>query len=395
MKKSVRDVDLKNKAVLMRVDYSLPFDINGEIADDRRVRESIPSIQYLLEQNCKIVLISHSGRPKGQYSKDLSLLPAANRLSELLNMEVSFADDCVGEVAKTVIEKAGQPSITVLENVRFHNEEMKNDLIYARQMAETADYSYYINESFATSHRSQSSNSGICEFLPGIMGLMLQREIEILDKVLENPEKPLVAILGGAKVADKIQITRNLIDKADCVLLGGGIANTFVKAMGCEIGQSLHDPDSLDFAKEMMDLAAKTNTKLLLPVDFVCADSPASPAESSLVGFDSVPENLGIFDIGPGSTELFQDEIKRAGSVIWNGAMGVFEQPLFAEGTKGIAQEMARSNAFTLVGGGDTAAAVTVFGCEDQISHISIGGGAFLEYLEGVSLPAISCLEDL
>jgi len=390
MIKSIKDVNVKNKTVLVRVDYNLPYDTRGNIADDRRIRASLGTIAYLIEQRAKVVLMTHSGRPGGKIIPALSLEPAAARLSGLLKKEVVFVGECIGPKAEAAVTKANFGDVILLENLRFHAEETMNGMAFAKQLASLADL--YVNESFATSHRAHASNTGICAFLPGVAGLTLLNELRAVSRALEDPAKPVVAVLGGAKVSDKIEIIQNLIDKADSMILGGGIANTFIKAKGYNTGASLVDSGHILFAGEMIELAGKKGKKLMLPVDFICGDAIENPTKVVLAADGSIPSDMAVYDVGPLSAELFAAEILQAGTVIFNGPPGVFEHAPYESGTRTVANALASSKAYTFAGGGDSAAAIEKFGCSSAISYISTGGGASLECLKGATLPGVEVL---
>ena len=387
-KKTVRDISVKGKRVLVRVDFNVPLK-NGEVADDTRIRAVLPTIQYLLEQGSAVVLMSHLGRPKGLVQEDLRLDPVGRRLSELLGQEVVKVDDCEGpEVGRAT--KSLQPGqVLLLENLRFHPEEEENDQGFARQLASLADV--YVNDAFGTAHRAHASTTGVTEYLPSVAGLLMERELQMLGDALANPTRPLVAVLGGAKVSDKIGVIRNLLSKVDLLLVGGGMANTFLKAQGHQVGESLVEDDSLALAK---DILAQAGAKLVLPVDVVVADAFADDANSQTVGVEQVPPGWRILDIGPRTVGLFEDRLRSAGTVVWNGPMGVFEFPRFAAGTIALASSLASAPATTIVGGGDSIAALQQAGLAEKMTHVSTGGGASLEFLEGKVLPGVEALED-
>lgn len=391
-KKNVEDIDVAGKKVIVRCDFNVPQDENGKITDDKRIVAALPTIKYLLAQNAAVILCSHLGRPKGEFKMKYSLAPVAERLTELLGQEVKLAKDVIGEDAKTMAAnlKAGQAML--LENVRFHKEEEKNDPAFAKELASMAEV--YVNDAFGTAHRAHATTAGIADYLPAVCGYLINKEISIMGKALANPARPFVAILGGAKVSDKIGVINNLIEKCDTIIIGGGMAYTFSKAQGGEIGTSLCEEDKLDLAKDLMKKAADKGVKLLLPIDTVCADHFAADATPVVYDAGKLPENMMGLDIGPKTVELFSEAVKDAGTVVWNGPMGVFEFDAFAVGTKAVAKAIAESNAISIIGGGDSAAAVEKLGYADKMSHISTGGGASLEFLEGLELPGIACLND-
>ena len=387
-KKTVRDISVKGKRVLVRVDFNVPLE-NGEVVDDTRIRAVLPTIRYLLDRGAAVILMSHLGRPKGLVQEDLRLDPVGRRLSELLGQEVVKVDDCVGPEAERATKSLQPGQVLLLENLRFHPEEEENDQGFARQLASLADV--YVNDAFGTAHRAHASTTGVTEYLPSVAGLLMERELQMLGDALANPTRPLVAVLGGAKVSDKIGVIRNLLSKVDLLLVGGGMANTFLKAQGHQVGESLVEDDSLALAK---DILAQAGAKLVLPVDVVVADAFADDANTQTVGVEQVPPGCRILDIGPRTVGLFEDRLRSAGTVVWNGPMGVFEFPRFAAGTRALAESLARSQATTIVGGGDSAAAVRQAGLEDKMTFVSTGGGASLMFLEGKRLPGVEALED-
>jgi phosphoglycerate kinase len=387
-KKSVRDIDVKGKKVLVRVDFNVPIK-DGVVQDDTRVRAALPTIEYLLEQGAAVILFSHLGRPKGGPDPKYSMKPVAEYLGKLMGKPVAFAEDCVGESAEKAASSLKPGEILVLENTRFHPEEEKNDLDLARKMAALADI--YVNDAFGSAHRAHSSTEGVARFLPAVAGFLMEKEIQYLSQAIENPKRPFVAILGGAKVSDKIGVIKNLLTKADSILIGGGMANTFFKAQGYPVGKSLVEDDVLDLARELLSAGG---TKLRLPVDVVIAQSMEEGAETKVMPVGPIPDDWMILDIGPETVEAYGKVIGSAATVVWNGPMGVFEVPTFAKGTFGIAEAMAKSPAVTIVGGGDSASAIQKSGLADQITHISTGGGASLEMLEGLVLPGVAALQD-
>ena len=391
-KKSVEDIDVSGKKVIVRCDFNVPQDETGRITDDKRIVAALPTIKYLLEHNAAVILCSHLGRPKGEFKMKYSLAPVAERLSELLGKEVKLAKDVIGEDAKKLAAELKCGEAMLLENVRFHKEEEKNDPAFAKELASMAEI--YVNDAFGTAHRAHASTAGIADYLPAVCGFLINKEISIMGKALANPVRPFVAILGGAKVSDKIGVINNLIEKCDTIIIGGGMSYTFMKAMGKEIGTSLCEDDKLDLAKDLMAKAEAKGVKLLLPIDTVCADHFAADATPVVYEAGALPADMMGLDIGPKTVELFSAAVKDAGTVVWNGPMGVFEFDAFAVGTKAMAKAIAESNAVSIIGGGDSAAAVEKLGFADKMSHISTGGGASLEFLEGLVLPGIACLED-
>ncbi len=391
-KKSVEDIDVSGKKVIVRCDFNVPQDETGRITDDKRIVAALPTIKYLLEHNAAVILCSHLGRPKGEFKMKYSLAPVAERLSELLGQEVKLAKDVIGEDAKKMASELKCGQAMLLENVRFHKEEEKNDPAFAKELASMAEI--YVNDAFGTAHRAHASTAGIADYLPAVCGFLINKEISIMGKALANPVRPFVAILGGAKVSDKIGVINNLIEKCDTIIIGGGMSYTFMKAMGKEIGTSLCEDDKLDLAKDLMAKAEAKGVKLLLPIDTVCADHFAADATPVVYEAGALPADMMGLDIGPKTVELFADAVKDAGTVVWNGPMGVFEFDAFAVGTKAVAKAIAESHAVSIIGGGDSAAAVEKLGFADKMTHISTGGGASLEFLEGLELPGIACLED-
>ena len=391
-KKSVEDIDVSGKKVIVRCDFNVPHDENGNITDDKRIVAALPTIKYLLEHNAAVILCSHLGRPKGEFKMKYSLAPVAQRLSELLGQEVKLAKDVIGEDAKKMASELACGQAMLLENVRFHKEEEKNDPAFAKELASMAEI--YVNDAFGTAHRAHASTAGVADYLPAVCGFLINKEISIMGKALANPVRPFVAILGGAKVSDKIGVINNLIEKCDTIIIGGGMSYTFMKAMGKEIGTSLCEDDKLDLAKDLMAKAEAKGVKLLLPVDTVCADHFAADATPVVYDAGALPKDMMGLDIGPKTIELFSEAVKDAGTVVWNGPMGVFEFDAFAVGTKAVAKAIAASKAVSIIGGGDSAAAVEKLGFAAEMSHISTGGGASLEFLEGLELPGIACLQD-
>lgn len=387
-KKTVRDLDVKNKRVLVRVDFNVPLDEKQQITDDTRIVAALPTIRYLLEQGAAVILMSHLGRPKGQPKPEFSLATVAKRLSELLGRPVRMAQDCVGPAVQQAVADLKPGEVLLLENLRFHAEETKNDPAFARQLASLADL--YVNDAFGTAHRAHASTEGVARDLPSAAGFLLEKELDFLGKAVQSPARPFVAILGGAKISDKIGVIDNLLGKVDKLLIGGGMANTFLKAQGYDVAESLVEDNSLDSARALMQ---QGKDKLVLPVDIVVADSFANDAQKRVVEVDAVPAGWRILDIGPETVKTFREILNRAKTVVWNGPMGVFEFPEFAQGTFALAQTLADLQATTIIGGGDSAAAVEQSGLADKMTHISTGGGASLEFLEGKILPGVAALD--
>ncbi len=392
-KRSVKEAPVAGKKVLLRCDFNVPQDKKtGEITDDKRIRAALPTIRYLLDQGAAVIACSHLGRPKGEWKQELSLKPVAARLSQLLGQDVIFAADVVGEDAKAKAAGLRPGQILLLENLRFHKEEEKNDPAFAKALADLAEI--YVSDAFGTVHRAHASTVGVAAYLPAYAGLLVEQELAVMGKALDNPKRPFVAILGGAKVSDKIGVIRNLLEKADTIIIGGGMAYTFLKAQGCEVGTSLLEEDKLDLARELMEKAKEKGVELLLPVDTAIHDKFENTDDFSVVPVTAIPAGSMGLDIGPETVRLFAGAIQGAGTVVWNGPMGVFEFPAFAAGTKAVAMAMAECGGVTIVGGGDSAAAVEQLGYADKMTHISTGGGASLEFLEGLELPGIACLLD-
>ena len=394
-KKTVEDIDVAGKKVLVRCDFNVPME-DGKITDDNRIVGALPTIKYLLSKQAKVILCSHLGRPKGELNLKYSLAPVAARLSELLGVKVTLAKDVVGEDAQAKAAALGNGEVLLLENVRFHKEEEKNDPEFAKKLASLAEI--YVNDAFGTAHRAHASTAGVADYLPAVCGYLIEKEISVMGKALSDPERPFVAILGGAKVADKLKVIENLLTKVDTLIIGGGMAYTFIAAQGKNIGTSLYDAEKLEYCKDMLKKAEANGVKLLLPVDTVVAaafpDPIDAPVETEVVCTCSIPADKMGLDIGPKTRELFAEAIKGAKTVVWNGPMGVFENDALAQGTMAVAKALAESGAITIVGGGDSAAAVEKLGFADKITHISTGGGASLEFLEGLELPGIACLND-
>ena len=394
-KKTVEDIDVAGKKVLVRCDFNVPME-DGKITDDNRIVGALPTIKYLLSKQAKVILCSHLGRPKGEFNLKYSLAPVAARLSELLGVKVTLAKDVVGEDAQAKAAALGNGEVLLLENVRFHKEEEKNDPEFSKKLASFAEI--YVNDAFGTAHRAHASTAGVADYLPAVCGYLIEKEISVMGKALSDPERPFVAILGGAKVADKLKVIENLLTKVDTLIIGGGMAYTFIAAQGKNIGTSLYDAEKLEYCKDMLKKAEANGVKLLLPVDTVVAaafpDPIDAPVETEVVCTCSIPADKMGLDIGPKTRELFAEAIKGAKTVVWNGPMGVFENDALAQGTMAVAKALAESGAITIVGGGDSAAAVEKLGFADKITHISTGGGASLEFLEGLELPGIACLND-
>ncbi|MFJ8530574.1 phosphoglycerate kinase [Bacillus sp. NPDC094106] len=391
-KKSIRDVDLKGKRVFCRVDFNVPMK-DSKVTDETRIRAALPTIQYLVEQGAKVILASHLGRPKGQVVEEMRLTPVAARLGELLGKDVKKADEAFGPAVQEMIAAMNEGDVLVLENVRFYAGEEKNDAELAKEFAALADL--FVNDAFGAAHRAHASTAGIADYLPAVSGFLMEKELEVLGKALSNPERPFTAIIGGAKVKDKIGVIRHLLDKVDNLIIGGGLAYTFVKAMGHEIGQSLCEDDKIELAKEFMQLAKEKGVNFYMPVDCVVADDFSETANRQVVDIDSIPADWEGLDIGPKTSAIYADVIKNSKLVVWNGPMGVFEMAPFAEGTKAVGQALADAEGtYSVIGGGDSAAAVEKFGMADKMSHISTGGGASLEFMEGKELPGVVCLND-
>ena len=392
-KKTVYDVDVKGRKVLLRCDFNVPQNKEtGEITSDKRIVAALPTIRYLLDQGAAVIACSHLGKPKGEWKEKLSLAPVAKRLSELLGREVIFARDVIGEDAKAKASALKGGEIMLLENLRFHIEEEKNDPAFARELASMAEL--YVSDAFGTVHRAHASTAGVAAFLPAVSGLLVARELDVMGKALDDPRRPFVAVLGGAKVSDKIGVINNLLEKADTIIIGGGMAYTFIKAQGGEIGKSLLEANKTDYALEMIEKAKSKGVKLLLPTDTIAAKEFSADAEPVTVDSMKIPADMMGMDIGPETCKAFCAAVKGAGTIVWNGPMGVFEFPAFANGTKAMARALAESGAVTIIGGGDSAAAAEQLGFADKITHISTGGGASLEFLEGRELPGVACLLD-
>ena len=395
-KKTVKDLDVKGKKVLVRVDFNVPLskEEKGKIADDARIKAAIPTIDYLSENGAKVILMSHLGRPKGEANPEFALKPVADYLENVYGDQFKFipSPEVVDGKVKEEVNKLEDGQIALLENTRFRKEETKNGEDFAKELASLADL--YVNDAFGTSHRAHASNVGVASILPSAVGFLIEKEIEVMGKALEDPDHPFVSILGGAKVSDKIGVIENLITKVDTILIGGGMAYTFLKAQGIEIGKSLLEEDKMDLSLDLIEKAKANGVEILLPVDVVIADKIESGVDTEIVDINSIPEDKEALDIGPKTAELFAEKIKNAKTVVWNGPMGVFEIKEFSNGTNEVAKALADSDAVTIVGGGDSALAIEMAGLKEKITHVSTGGGASLEFLEGKDLPGISAIED-
>lgn len=393
-KKSILDIDVKGKKCLVRVDFNVPIK-EGKITDETRIIGALDTIKYLMEHNAKTILCSHLGRPKGTFNMDYTLRPVYERLNELLNGKVTFATDVIGPSAKEACKNVKEGEVVLIENLRFHAEEEKNDTVFCGELAGLADGEVYVNDAFGTAHRAHASTAGVAPFFKqAVCGFLIEKEIRIMGGALDNPARPFVVILGGAKVSDKIGVINNLIEKCDELLIGGAMAYTFIKAQGKNIGTSRCEEDKLDLAKELLEKAKNKNVQLLLPVDSKVASEFVDDSNFEIADSDNMPDGKMGLDIGPKTIKLFSEEINKAKTVIWNGPMGVFEFKAYKEGTEEIARALANSNATTIIGGGDSAAAVTQMGFSEKMTHISTGGGASLEYLEGLVLPGVDCLNN-
>ncbi len=394
MKKTIRDIDVKDKRVFVRCDFNVPTDESGSITDDRRIRGALPTIEYLMEHGARVILASHMGRPKGKPNPEYSLKIVADRLSELLGKDILFISEpeVVGPETREAAAQLQQGEVMLMENVRFRAEETKNEEAFSRELAELADI--FVNDAFGTAHRAHCSTAGIASFLPAVSGFLMEKEIKFFGDVLENPQRPFTAVMGGAKVGDKIPLIENLIEKVDRIIVGGGMAYTFLKAKGFEIGTSLLEEDKMDMTLSLLQKAEEKGVEFLLPVDVVCADEFKNDSPCDVYPADGMPaERMGL-DIGPETRKIYRDAVISSATVVWNGPMGVFEMENFSKGTRAIAEAMNECSGTTVVGGGDSAAAVREFDLEDNISHISTGGGASLEFLEGKQLPGVTCLMD-
>ncbi len=391
-KKDITDIDVKNKKVLVRCDFNVPFDENKSITDTSRIDKSLKTIKYLISHKAKVILCSHLGRPKGELNLNFSLLPVAKYLSQALNLNVKMATDIIGENAKELSETLKPGEVMLLENVRFHHEEEKNDPDFSKKLASLAEI--YVNDAFGTAHRAHASTCGVAAYLPSVCGFLIQKELEVMGNALSNPQKPFVAILGGSKVSDKIGVINNLLDKVDVLIIGGGMAYTFMNALGYSIGESICEPDKVNFAKDIMVKVKEKDVKFLIPVDNKVGLEYKPDTEYKVVDSDSIPEGWMGLDIGPKTEALFANALQCAKTVVWNGPMGVSEWENFSSGTLTVAKAVADSGAISIIGGGDSAAAIEKLGLADKMTHISTGGGASLKFLEGKELPGIACLED-
>lgn len=389
-KKTIKDIELTGKKVLVRCDFNVPMDENLNITDNIRIVAALPTIKYLLENNCKVILCSHLGRPKGEFKSEFSLLPVAKELSRLLGKEVIMAKDVIGEDATSKAANLNEGEILLLENVRFHNEETDNEPEFAKKLADMAEI--YVNDAFGTAHRAHASTEGVAKYLPAVSGFLIEKELAFLGNALDNPERPFVAILGGKKVSDKIGVINALLEKVDTLIIGGAMAYTFIKAQGYEVGNSICELDKLDLALELMAKAKEKGIKFMIPVDTKVGKEFSKDTESKVVKSTEIPDGWEGFDIGTETIELYTKELETAKTVIWNGPLGLFEFDQFATGTNAIANKLAEIDAVTVIGGGDSAAAIEKIGLADKMSHISTGGGASLEFLEGKKLPGIECL---
>lgn len=392
-KKTIKDVDVKGKRCLVRVDFNVPLDENKKITDENRIQGALPTIKYLTEKGAKVILCSHLGRPKGEFKAEFSLKPVAERLNELLGGKVVFANDIIGEDAKKKVAAMKDGDVVLLENLRFHKEEEANDPEFAKKLASYCDI--YVNDAFGTAHRAHASTEGVSHFVKtSVAGFLIGKELEVMGSALDEPKRPFIAILGGAKVSDKIGVINNLIEKVDMLIIGGAMAYTFIKAKGGSVGMSRCEMDKVDLAKELMAKAERKGIQLLLPVDTVVAKEFKNDTEFKTVDSMSIPDDYEGLDIGKKTANIYAEAVKNAKTVIWNGPMGVFEFPNFAKGTEAVAKALAETDAITIIGGGDSAAAVAKLGYADRMTHISTGGGASLEFLEGLVLPGIECLDN-
>jgi phosphoglycerate kinase len=391
-KKTVKDIDLKGKRVFCRVDFNVPMK-DGKVTDETRIKAALPTINYLIEQGAKVILASHLGRPKGEVVEELRLTPVVERLQDLLGKPVAKADEAYGENVKQMISNMNEGDVLVLENVRFYAGEEKNDSELAKAFSELADV--YVNDAFGAAHRAHASTAGIAEHIPAVAGFLMEKELEVLGKALSNPERPFTAIIGGAKVKDKIGVIDHLLDKVDNLIIGGGLSYTFIKALGHDVGKSLLEEDKIDLAKTFMDKAKEKGVNFYVPVDVIVADDFSNDANTQVVDIDSIPSDWEGLDAGPKTREIYADVIKNSKLVIWNGPLGVFELDTFANGTKAVAEALAEAtDTYSVIGGGDSAAAAEKFGLADKMSHISTGGGASLEFMEGKELPGVVALND-
>ena len=391
-KKTIEDINVKGKRVLVRCDFNVPLNEKGKITNDNRIVAALPTIKYLMDHGARVILCSHLGRPKGEFKPEFSLKPVAKRLSELLEREVPLAEDVVGPSAHALAEKLQDGDVMLIENVRFHAEETKNDPEFAKQLASLAEI--YVNDVFGTAHRAHASTEGVAHYLPAVAGFLIGKEISIMGGALENPEHPFLAIIGGSKVSDKIGVINNLLNKVDVLIIGGGMAYTFQKAMGGRIGNSIHEDDKMELAKELLAKAAYKGVRIVLPVDNEAGNAFSNDCLHITVHAQEIPDGFEGMDIGPVTREIFAGEIARAKTIVWNGPVGVCEFPTFAAGTRAVAEAVAKNTGVTIIGGGDSAAAITQMGLADKVTHVSTGGGASLEFLEGIELPGIAALND-
>ncbi|MBU1076140.1 MAG: phosphoglycerate kinase [Spirochaetes bacterium] len=391
-KKTVKDIDLENKKVIMRADFNVPLDDNGNITDDTRIRAAIPTIKYILENKASLILMSHLGRPKGVVKEEMRLTPVGKRLSELLGIQVKKTDDCIGDDVKSQVSSLKSGEVLLLENLRFHKEETDNDEEFAKKLASFADI--YVNDAFGTAHRAHASTVGIAKFIPAVSGFLLEKEIYFLNTILKNPERPFVVVLGGAKISTKMGVVTNLLEKVDSMLIGGGMIFTFLKSRGINIGKSILEPEKEVEAFEIFKKAKNEEKELIMPVDVIVADEISENAKTKTVDVNQIPDDMSGVDIGPKTIKLFKKKLQEAKTIIWNGPMGIFEIDKFAHGTEEIAKTVGSVKATTVVGGGDSVAAIMKFKLSDKITHISTGGGASLEFLEGKVLPGVEVLED-
>ena len=393
MKKTVKDIQVEGKKVLVRCDFNVPME-NGEITDDVRIRAALPTINYLIENGAQVILMSHMGRPKGEAKMEFTLAPVAKRLGELIGKDVTFISSpvVVDDQVRAAVQALENGQVMLLENTRFRKEETKNEENFTNELAELGEI--FVNDAFGTSHRAHCSTAGVASHMPSVSGFLIEKEVKYLGNAVENPIRPLLAIMGGAKVSDKILLIENLLNKVDVLLIGGGMSYTFLKAKGYEIGKSLLDEENIDLAKELMNKAEEKGVKMVIPVDVVCASEFSNDAERKVVPVTDIPANMEGMDMGPETVKLFSEEINKAKTIVWNGPLGVFEMPNFAVGTRSVAEALAECDGVTIIGGGDSAAAVKKFGLGDKMTHISTGGGASMEYLEGKELPGIAALED-
>ena len=393
MKKTVRDIEIKGKKALVRCDFNVPLQ-DGQITDDIRIVSALPTIQYLIDGGAKVILMSHLGRPDGEAKKEYTLAPVAERLAQLLGKEIVFisADTVVDENVKEAAAALEDGQVMLLENVRYRKEETKNGADFAKELADLGDI--FVNDAFGTAHRAHASTAGVADYLPAVSGFLIEKEVEFLGNAVENPERPFVAIMGGAKVGDKISVIENLLKKVDTLIIGGGMSYTFFKSMGLEIGKSILDAENVDFAKGLLEKAEAAGVRMLIPVDCVCAKEFSNDSEHGVFAREEIPADMEGMDIGPKTVELYKEVLAEAKTIVWNGPLGVFEFDTFSKGTKAIAETLANSDAVTVIGGGDSAAAVEKFDLADKMTHISTGGGASLEFLEGKVLPGIAVIED-